>query len=88
MKLNERIEIEWLDIVDDSSWVEYTDAVKVPTDVYCKSVGYFLKENDQFIWLSPTIGRNRRGSRSFIIIPKGTVQKIRKLVIKRKRNAR
>jgi len=82
-KFNERLEVEWLDVVDDPDWVEFKEAGKIPAETYCRSIGYFLKQNDRFLWISPTIGRKRKGSRSVIIIPKGTIQKVRSLAVKR-----
>lgn len=84
-KLNERLEVLWLDVVEDSSWVSYEDACKVPSAVHCRTVGYFLKQDDIFIWISSTIGRNRKGERSSTIIPKGMIQKIRRLGIKKEK---
>ena len=84
-KFNERIEIEWLDVVEDPSWMTMEEATKVPTDVYCRAIGYFLKEDDNFIWISTTIGRRRKSTRSRTIIPKGMIQKIRRLSVKKEK---
>ncbi len=84
-KLNERLEVLWLDVVEDSSWVEFEEACKVPTEVYCKTIGYYLADDELFIWISSTIGRKRKGLRSSTTIPKGMIQKIRRLGIKKEK---
>jgi len=84
-KRNERLEIDWLDVVDDPAWTDDSKETKIPPEAYCRSIGYFYKEDDIGIWLSPSINhRKKRGQRSTTFIPKGMIQKIRRLQIKRK----
>ena len=84
-KLNERLIINWLDVVHNSSWMSYEEAIKVPPEVYCKTIGHFLSQDETFIWLSSSIGRKRKGEVDQIIIPKGMIQKIRRLAIKKEK---
>ena len=84
-KRNDRIEIDWLDIVDDPEWSDDTPDMKIPSEAYSRSIGYFYKQSHLAIWLSASINhRKKKGQRSTQFIPKGTIQKIRKLVIQRK----
>ena len=79
-KKNQRLEIEWLDVVDNSEWQSEEEACKVDSETYCKTIGYFLKETELFIWLSWSISaRKRKGERSTSMIPKGVITKIREL---------
>ncbi|MCK5017560.1 MAG: hypothetical protein KAS32_10875 [Candidatus Peribacteraceae bacterium] len=84
-KKNERLEVDWLDVVDDPAWMDESKETKIPPESYCRSMGYFYKQDDVGLWLSPSINhRKSRGQRSTVFIPKGMITKIRKLAIKRK----
>ena len=82
-QLNQRLEVEFDDIHVDSSWLEYEDAMKVPTGTKCRCVGYYLTENDNFLIMSSMIDNRKKGNRDRHTIPKGTIRKIRKLKIER-----
>jgi len=84
-KFNDKLEIHWLDIVDDPRWLTYEEAMSVPIEVYCKSVGYFFHQDETFVWLSSTIGRKKKAERSRVIIPKGTITEYKILQVRRKK---
>ena len=57
---NERLEIDWLDVVDDPNWRDESDTGKIPSEAYSRSVGYFFKEDNVAIWLSPSINHRKK----------------------------
>ena len=72
-KKNTLIEVDWIDIVEDPSWVE-EDKIKRP-DCDCKSAGYFLKLDKELLYLSPTINKKER---SVLTIPLGCIKRVTK----------
>ena len=76
---NDLIEIEWVDIVSDSSWFSEQKAAEFPP-VQCKSVGYFLNETVDLIRLSHTIQTGEDKERDITVIPKGVVKNVRRLI--------
>ena len=67
-----KLEVEWLDTVEDSSWQSDEKARERP-DADCLSVGYFLKKDKEFLYLSSTV---TKGERSSLAIPTGTIKDI------------
>lgn len=78
MKKNTLIEVDWIDIVSDSSWMSEQKAVNYPA-MQCKSVGYFVNEDKNVLRLSATIQLDKEPERDITVIPKGVVKKIRRL---------
>lgn len=76
LKLNDKVEVRWLDIVADSRWLDYDDAKTMPATV-CSTVGYFCNISDGCLRLSCSI--NEDGQRDLVIIPVGTIYKISRL---------
>lgn len=76
---NDLIEIEWVDIISDSSWFAEQKAAEFPP-AQCKSAGYFLNETEDLIRLSHTIQVGEDKDRDIIVIPKGVIRNIRKLI--------
>ena len=72
---NQRIEVDWVDIVQDPEWLEEKsiDDEECPL---CSSVGYYYKHTKDFLYLSSTISGSQR---DITIIPRGCVKKIRSL---------
>lgn len=79
MLKNDLIEIEWEDIVSDSSWYSERKAAEFLL-AQCKSAGYFLNETEDLIRLSHTIQINEEKERDITVIPKGVVKNIRILI--------
>ena len=83
-KKNDRLEIDWLDVVDENSWMDSNMHTHTPPEAYCRSIGYFYKESDIGIWISPSINHLKQdGQRSEVFIPKGMIQKIKRLRLKK-----
>lgn len=78
LKLNQIIEIEWDDTVTHSMWI-LQDEAKAKLLCRCKTVGYFLNEDEQAIRLSCTIQFEDKPERDLTVIPRGCITKIRKL---------
>lgn len=77
-KLNQIIEVEWNDTVTHSVWIPQDEAKTKPL-CRCKTVGYFLNEDEQAIRVSCTIQLEDKSERDLTIIPQGCITKIRKL---------
>jgi len=80
LKKNTRLEIFWHDILSVSAWRSEEEASKVGA-AKCKSLGYFLNEDDEFIRISSCVGHDDElgNERNVTIIPKGCITKIRRL---------
>ena len=78
MKKNTLIEVEWDDIVTDSSWIAEDKAVK-ESAVKCKSAGYFLNRDTKVLRLSHTIQLRNKPDRNLTVIPVGCIVKVRRL---------
>lgn len=78
LKLNQIIEVEWDDIVTHSAWVPQEEAKKKLT-CKCKSVGYFLNQDDKIMRFSCTIQLEDKPERDLTVIPKGCITHIRRL---------
>ena len=76
-KYNEIIEIDWLDIVDENSWLKPEKALRFPA-CPCRSVGYFLNRDEIVLRVSSTI-QTKDADRGVLVIPWGCVQKIRRV---------
>ena len=74
-KINTVLEVEWIDIVEDSSWIPNSIAGSRP-DADCKSIGYYFKKDSEFLYLSTSIPDD---ARSRIAIPIGAIKKVKKL---------
>ncbi len=77
-KLNQIIEVEWDDVVTHSVWISQEEAKEKPL-CQCKSVGYFLNQDEKAIRLSCTIQLDDKPERDLTVIPWGCITKIRKL---------
>jgi hypothetical protein len=78
LKLNDIVEIEWSDIVTYPVWIPQDEAEKKST-YKCKSIGYFLNQDDKIIRLSCNIQLEDKPERDLTVIPKGCITKIRRL---------
>lgn len=78
LKLNDRIEVEWVDSYTNAGWLDKEEAEKRP-DLDCKTIGYYLKHDKELLWLSHSIGRKTSSARDVSVITRGTIQNITKL---------
>jgi len=78
MKKNTLIEVEWDDIVYDSTWLSEHKAANYPT-AKCKTMGYFLNQTKKVLRLSATIQFDKDNERDITVIPLGVIKKIRRL---------
>lgn len=76
-KYNTPLEITWLDIVEDSSWMSIQKAL-LYKPCLCKTVGFFLNQNDEVIRISGSIQVNDH-DRNVIVIPWGCIKSIKVL---------
>ena len=74
-KLNQRLEVYWLDTIQDPRWQSGEDMNKEP-DALCTTIGYYYKADKQYVYLSHTISGKDRDKTT---IPLGTVKKVVRL---------
>jgi hypothetical protein len=71
-KLNQILEVIWLDIVEDPSWLSEEAAGKRPK-CECSTVGYYLKHDKEFLYVSGSIMEK---DRNVTTIPLGVIKKV------------
>jgi len=81
---DDSIEVFWIDIHHESSWLSEADAAKRPA-ADCRSLGYFLKKDDEALYLSSTVGlkdkdSNKGAERDRLFIPLGCIKRIKRLI--------
>ncbi len=74
-KFNTLLEIEWLDIVDNTEWLTLSKAKKAKPCL-CKSAGYFLCYDKTVIRISSSI-QIEDSDRGVTVIPWGTIKSIK-----------
>jgi len=70
------VEVEWRDTFSVSNWT-MLDSYD-PIDLIIKSVGYLMREDENFTWVSQSISSSERKDNT-IAIPRAVIIKIRKL---------
>lgn len=78
MKPTPLVEVEWQDAYSDDSWQSAKKARK-SGPMWCRTVGYLLREDDDAIVLADTICETERDVAGTWYIPKGMVRKVRKI---------
>ena len=68
---NQRIEIDWIDTVQDPSWKSEEKARQRP-DCDCITIGYYLKHDKELLYVSQTISGKQR---DITTIPIGCIKK-------------
>ena len=71
-KTDQRIEVFWLDTVQDPKWQSKESMNKVP-DALCVTLGYFYKYDKEYLYMSHTISGKERDKTT---IPLGSIKKI------------
>lgn len=71
-KLNQRLEVCWLDTVQDPKWQTQEQMEKEP-DSLCVTLGYYYKHDKQYLYLSHTISGKDRDKTT---IPLGVIKKV------------
>jgi len=81
LKANQRLEILWHDAHDvgdaDKTWLARSECVTEPLYYECLSLGYFLKQENGFIYIAADMV-GPHASRVFAV-PEGCVRKVRKI---------
>jgi len=70
---NTILEITWVDIWEDCSWLSESECIKEP-DSECKSIGYYTGQTDRWLFISAT---RMEGQRNVLAIPFGVITHIR-----------
>ena len=73
-KFDALLEIDWLDIVDESAWLTPMAAMHVKP-VHCRTAGYFLNRSEIVIRVSASMQVDD-GDRGVTVIPWGCITKI------------
>ena len=72
------IEVVWIDYMADSDWVEEKEITLEPKELLCRSLGYYLNENDNVLVMSSRVGIHDT-QRDTVHIPKGMIKDIKLL---------
>lgn len=62
LKLNDRIEIQWVDAHSDSKWLDLAEAQKLP-NLVCWAIGYVTKVHPTHITICCSRGPNEQRDR-------------------------
>ena len=73
-KKNQKIEVDWIDTVQNSAWMSETKAAERPDDADCQTIGYYYKHDREFLYLSHTISHKERDKTT---IPLGCIKRTR-----------
>lgn len=73
--------ITWHDTVEKSSWTPDKDAQEIQPAT-CKSVGWFVNEDETNIRITSSVADD--GDKSIVVIPKGTIRNVQKINYKRR----
>lgn len=74
----DKITIVWIDACEVTGWKSFSDAIKIPNEVFCHTVGYFLNQTKDFITVASTIGLSEKNDVTGIFhIPKAWIIKIK-----------
>ena len=76
MILNTKIEIEWIDAATEPTWLSVEKAMARPSDVDCLTIGYFIKQDEEFLYISHSRSTSLDGTRDRTVIPLGCIKKI------------
>ena len=71
-KRNKRIEVFWLDTVQDPRWQSESEVNKEP-DALCCTLGYYHHHDKRFLYMSHTIASKERDKTT---IPLGCIKKV------------
>lgn len=75
-KFGDPVEFAWSDVVEIAGWKTLDDCNKAIPESYCKTKGYFVKEDDEFIWIAHTIGQDKtKDMCGLLMIPKRVIKK-------------
>ena len=72
-KFNQKLEVFWIDTVEDSAWTG-TNGMKKRPDADCMTLGYYHHHDKEFLYLSHTVSGK---DRSKTTIPLGTIKKVK-----------
>lgn len=72
--------IDWEDIVEKSGWLGDEEAQNYPPAL-CKTVGWFVNDDDSNIRLTSTVAND--GDKNITVIPKGVIRQVKKISYKR-----
>jgi len=74
-KLNQQLEVFWLDTVQDPKW-QSEEQMNADPHALCATIGYYYKHDKQYLYLSHTISGKDRDKTT---IPLGTIKKVVRL---------
>lgn len=78
LKKDQIIKAEWIDTMSDPAWLSEEDAGKRP-DTNCSSVGFYLKSDREFLYMSSSIMGDKDRKRDQTAIPIGCISRITKI---------
>jgi len=76
-KFGDVVTIIWIDACEVTGWKSFSDAIKIPDEVFCHTTGYFLNQTKDFITIAGTIGLSEKNDVTNVIhIPRKWIQEI------------
>ena len=75
-KKNQRLEIDWIDVIQNSNWMTEAEASQRPK-CDCQTIGYYLKHDKELLYISSTI--SNFNDRDKMTIPLGCIKKVKEL---------
>ena len=72
---NQRIEVDWVDIVSVADWLPDAKAENHPVAI-CRDIGYFTSQDKDVLRISSSYQLNEK-ERNVTVIPLGCIKKVR-----------
>ncbi len=77
-EFGDRITIVWIDACEMSGWKSFSDAIKIPDEVFCTTTAYFLNQTKDFITVAHTMGLSKKNDiMGTLHIPRRWIKKIK-----------
>ena len=59
-KFGDCVTIHWMDACEMTGWRSFSDAIKIPDEIFCCTTGYFLNQTKDYITIAHTIGLSEK----------------------------
>ncbi len=77
-KFGDKICLEWVDAYTTDGWTTFEKAMEESTNAFCKTSGFYVGENKNFIVVSHTQGNTKDNSIMGVVsIPKKWIRKVK-----------
>jgi len=77
-KYGDKIYIEWFDACTADGWENYNEAMKIPSNAFCRTNALYIGETKEFLIVSHTQGKTKENAlMGRLLIPKKWIKKIK-----------